>query len=288
MSPEQTKAELAKISPQTDIWALGIIAHRLLTGTEPWDAPTLTALISQIAFQPLPVPSERGYALGPGFDAWFARCCAREPEDRFPTAGLAIAQLGLALGVAEDSQRASIPLAVPRTIVRPPREETSRTAFSATAPAPPAATASTAPPDVPLRPPSSSRRMILGVGMTVVLGAFGILAYASSRPPVPAAIVPAESTAMSAAVATATPVTVVTPSSAAPIETAAPSASAAPDPRRAPPPVRATPEPSASAHRATLPPPPRPPSPPPPPPVTAPPAPPSPPPAPTNPLGSRH
>ncbi|MEO5730702.1 MAG: serine/threonine-protein kinase, partial [Byssovorax sp.] len=140
MSPEQTKGEIAKVSPQTDIWALGIIAHRLLTGAEPWDATTLTALISQIAFQPLPVPSERGYALGPGFDAWFARCCAREPQDRFPTAGQAIAALGLALGVAEDSQRMSLP-SIPTTIVRPPRDESSRTAFSATAPASPAVAA---------------------------------------------------------------------------------------------------------------------------------------------------
>ena len=291
MSPEQTKGEIAKVSPQTDIWALGIIAHRLLTGTEPWDATTLTALISQIAFLPLPVPSERGYGLGPGFDAWFARCCEREPQDRYPTAGQAIAALGLALGVAEDSQRISLSSAAPSnsTVVRPPRDESSRTAFSATAPASPAVSADTSPPAVPLRPPSSSRLMLLGAGMSIVLGIGGILTYASSRPQVPAAILPPESTATSAAVPTATPVTVVTPSTVAPIETAAPSAIAVQDPKRSPPPVRVAPEPPTTARHVTVAPPktasPPPPPPPPPPPATALPAP---PPPPSDPLGTRH
>ena len=287
MSPEQTKAELDKISPQTDIWALGIIAHRLLTGTEPWDAPTLTALISQIAFQPLPVPSQRGYALGPGFDAWFARCCAREPQDRFPTAGQAIAELGAALDVADEGPRHSMPSA-PRAVVRPPRDESSRTAFSATAPAPPVATAETAPPAVPLRPRSSLRTIALSVGVALVLVGGVIVGYASSRPPAPAAILPQEATALSAAVLAATPVTIVTPSTATPIATAAPSASAAPDPKRAAPPVHVAPEATALAHHA--PPPPQKtaaPLAPPPPPVTAPTAPPPPPP-PSDPLGTRH
>ncbi|MFS8066985.1 MAG: hypothetical protein ACMG6S_11490, partial [Byssovorax sp.] len=218
---------------------------------------------------------------------WFARCCAREPQDRFPTAGQAIAALGLALGVAEDSQRMSLPSAAPSnpTVVRPPRDESSRTAFSATAPASPAVSAYTAPPVVPLRPPSSSTRLILlGAGMALVLGASGILMYASRRPQAPAAILPPESTAMSAAVPTATPVTIVTPSTVAPIEAAAPSASAVQDPKRSPPPVRVAPEPPTTARHVTVAPP-KTASPAPPPPATALPAP---PPPPSDPLGTRH
>ncbi len=280
MSPEQTKAELDKVGPQTDIWALGIIAHRLLTGTEPWNAPTLTALISQIAFLPLPVPSEHGHDLGPGFDAWFARCCAREPQDRFPTAGEAIAELGRALGVGEDSARMSLPVASASTVVRPPRDDSARTAFSATAPAPSAITADAAETTTPPRAAPSIKLVVAGAGLMIALGVVGILAYASSRPTA-AAIAPPDATVARATVTTATPGTIVTPSSAAPLVSTTPSASAPPETKR-PPLVRPGPDPLTTVHHAptvtATPPPPPPPA------ITAPP----PPPPPSDPLGSRH
>lgn len=99
MSPEQAKAESAKISPQTDVWALGLIAHKLLTGRDVWTAETLTHLIAQIAYEPMPVPSTRGAAFGPAYDAWFARCCAREAQARYGSAGEAVAALASSLGV---------------------------------------------------------------------------------------------------------------------------------------------------------------------------------------------
>jgi serine/threonine-protein kinase len=101
MSPEQAKAESAKISPQTDVWALGLIAHKLLTGRDVWTAETLTHLIAQIAYEPMPVPSQGGAPFGPGYDAWFARCCAREPEARYRTAGEAVAALASSLAVRD-------------------------------------------------------------------------------------------------------------------------------------------------------------------------------------------
>jgi serine/threonine-protein kinase len=292
MSPEQTTAALDKVGPQTDIWALGIIAHRLLTGTEPWNAPTLTALIAQIAFLPLPVPSEHGHDLGPGFDAWFARCCAKEPLDRFPTAGEAIAELALAVGVSEESARMSVPSASQSTVVRPPREDSARTAFSATAPAPSAITADPGETAPPRRAPPSMTLMVLGACVTIALGAAGILAYASSRPTTsPTVIVPPDATAIHAAEPSATPVTIVTPAPTTPVVSAEPSASAPPDPKR-PPPIRVGPDPLTTVrHAPTTPPPPTAPPPVAPPPatpaITAPPAPTAPPPPP-DPLGTRH
>ena len=281
MSPEQTKAELDKVGPQTDVWALGIIAHRLLTGTEPWNAPTLTALISQIAFLPLPVPSEHGHDLGPGFDAWFARCCSREPEDRFPTAGEAIAELGRALGVSEESARTSLPMASPSTVVRPPRDESARTAFSATAPAPRAITADAAETAPPRVPPRSSKLIILGAALTIGVGVAGILAYASTRPTTKT-IAPPEATAIHATVppvTSALPDAVVTPVAVVPVVSAAPSASAPPETKRFVAPTRVGPEPSTPRRAPTAPPP------------TSPHPAPTPPPAPTlppDPLGTRH
>lgn len=99
MSPEQA-VDSSKVSAATDIWALGLIAHRMLTGQDYWTAQTLTALIAQIAYEPMVPPSERGSTLGPEYDAWFLKCCARPPEERFPTASEAVRALSAALGVS--------------------------------------------------------------------------------------------------------------------------------------------------------------------------------------------
>ncbi len=101
MSPEQAKGESNKISPQTDVWALGLIAHRLLTGRDIWTAETITHLIAQIAYEPMPIPSEHGSPFGHEYDRWFSRCCARNYKERYASAGEAVSSLGMALGISE-------------------------------------------------------------------------------------------------------------------------------------------------------------------------------------------
>jgi serine/threonine-protein kinase len=120
MSPEQARAESSSITPQTDIWALGLIAHRMLTNEEYWHAETLTGLIAQIVYEPMKAPSEKGTTFGPAYDAWFLRCCAREPKDRFESAGAAVLALARALGLESEM---SAPDAAPslRSIPHPPQ-----------------------------------------------------------------------------------------------------------------------------------------------------------------------
>jgi serine/threonine-protein kinase len=98
MAPEQILGRTDKVSGRTDVWALGIMAHRMLVGKEPWTAQTLPHLVAQIAYEPLPVPSDGGSVHGIEFDEWFKRCCAREPEDRFRTASDAVNTLASVLG----------------------------------------------------------------------------------------------------------------------------------------------------------------------------------------------
>ena len=99
MSPEQCKSESDKIDHRSDLWAMGLIAHRLLTGDDFWTANTLTHLVAQIAYEPLKKPSERGAHFGPAYDAWFAKCCARDIEDRYSSAAEVVAELQAALDV---------------------------------------------------------------------------------------------------------------------------------------------------------------------------------------------
>jgi serine/threonine protein kinase len=81
MSPEQARGATS-VDHRTDIWALGVMAFECLLGYPPFVASGLGDLLLLICARPLPVPSAFG-AVPVGFDAWFARACARAPEARF-------------------------------------------------------------------------------------------------------------------------------------------------------------------------------------------------------------
>lgn len=102
MAYEQVAGEA--VSPQTDIWALGLLTYFLLTARSYWPAankatPSTEALFAQILTLPLPLPSERlrddGITLdvSAAFDAWLLTCLERDPTRRFGSAGVAVAAL---------------------------------------------------------------------------------------------------------------------------------------------------------------------------------------------------
>jgi eukaryotic-like serine/threonine-protein kinase len=97
MSPEQARAEL--VGPMTDLYSLGLIAYRLLVGETYWSATSVAGILAQVLYEPMTAPSERGSLLGPRFDQWFLRACARDPTQRFPTARDQIEALASALDV---------------------------------------------------------------------------------------------------------------------------------------------------------------------------------------------
>ena len=84
MSPEQAEG-VASVDFRADLWALGVIAFRCLLGRLPFRGDSVGRLILEICSHPLPVPSELG-PVPEGFDAWFARACARDPRARFDSA----------------------------------------------------------------------------------------------------------------------------------------------------------------------------------------------------------
>lgn len=119
MAPEQLQTG-ALISPATDVWALGLIAFFLLTGTHYWSTanspePSITGLLIEIASSPMPPPSERAAQfspaapLPPGFDAWFERTTNRAMAARFPNAGPCLEALIAMLDEAEAPATATPP-----------------------------------------------------------------------------------------------------------------------------------------------------------------------------------
>ena len=68
MAPEQTDPN-GEVSPATDVWALGLIAFRVLTGRHFWRAanaahPTLTMVLAEVLSAEIPSATERAAELG--------------------------------------------------------------------------------------------------------------------------------------------------------------------------------------------------------------------------------
>jgi len=84
MAPEQLR-RAGREGPETDQWAIALVAFRALTGHSYFEtARNVAELILAIVHEPLPLPSSLSTRLPPTLDAWFLRSCSRNPGDRFP------------------------------------------------------------------------------------------------------------------------------------------------------------------------------------------------------------
>ncbi len=95
-----------------DVWPLGLLAFSMLSGSAYWESEnettksTAPGVMIEVLAKPLAPPSERARAINasfvdfsPAFDAWFLKCLAREPADRFASPEVAIAALREALAI---------------------------------------------------------------------------------------------------------------------------------------------------------------------------------------------
>jgi CheY-like chemotaxis protein len=85
MSPEYLRGE-SEPNAMLDLWGLAVTAFVASTGRLPFEGESAREICQKMISGPPPVPSRLNGFLPPAFDAWFARACAREPEERFPTA----------------------------------------------------------------------------------------------------------------------------------------------------------------------------------------------------------
>jgi serine/threonine protein kinase len=83
MSPEQAQGDA--VDARSDIWAVGVILYKLLTGDFPFDAPTFVNIAVQIItkpFAPLPAKNKLGEPISPRLAAVVERCLQKRRELR--------------------------------------------------------------------------------------------------------------------------------------------------------------------------------------------------------------
>jgi serine/threonine protein kinase len=115
MSPEQARG-LRNVDHRTDVWSLGIIAFKCLTGKLPFDGESVGDLLVKICTAPVPVPSQAIPGIPPNFDAWFMRALEREPERRFANVTELSDALCFAAGIATRSQQGGAPMSQVATV----------------------------------------------------------------------------------------------------------------------------------------------------------------------------
>jgi serine/threonine-protein kinase len=96
-SPEQLAAK--RTDARSDVYALGCVLYAALTGEPPFARATVPAAIMAHLNDPIPRPSERGAPTA--FDRIIQRALAKDPADRYPSAG----DLGRAVVAAASGER---------------------------------------------------------------------------------------------------------------------------------------------------------------------------------------
>jgi serine/threonine-protein kinase len=227
MSPEQVRSE--NVDGRSDVFSAGLILYELVTGEKAYRGDSVVAVVYKIAHE------EPDLSLLPRGAAWerlrnvLEAALARDPDERYPSAGHMQDQLALALrdlGGTADWTTASARVVLARGARR----------ASATSPLPPRAEA-----------PARLGLSLGAVAVLAVLALGGLWGWSRSRrsvgPPAPSPVTsPVTSLATAATLApppspaaTPPPAPAATPRVSAASPPPAPSPSARPSPRKSPP-----------------------------------------------------
>jgi serine/threonine protein kinase len=108
MAPEQLEGA-HKIGPTADIWAMGAILYRAITGHQVFSGPSLAAVIKSMALDEVKPMAELVEGVPPELQAVIHRCLERSVPDRYQSCE----ELSEALAPFEDVQLEVIPIIEP-------------------------------------------------------------------------------------------------------------------------------------------------------------------------------